>query len=42
LEHDHVTQIYVVLDGDVSLRYGPVGALSKAVEEVLTALRRWI
>jgi hypothetical protein len=41
LELDYIiAQIYVVFDGVVSLRYGQAGALSKAVEEVLTALRR--
>ncbi len=41
LELDRVlAQIYVVFDGDATLRYGQVGAMPKAVEEVLTALKR--
>ena len=41
LELDRVlAQIYVVFDGDATLRYGQVGAMTKSVEEVLTALKR--
>jgi hypothetical protein len=41
LERNRVlAQIYVVFDGDATLGYGQVGAMPKAVEEVLTALKR--
>jgi len=41
LKLDRVLQIYVALTATPPTD-DPVGALSKAVEEVLTALRRWI